>query len=190
MFSITRTRVISKRESSEIKAARKMATDNYTDSWLFWISSGTNDPHGTPSSENHSQEDAVRESGWVVGSRGILRDATLRLRREGSSKARTLDSALSQRRGAGVSEAKRVRSFGPTSFLSLRRSSALPAAPRHANIDCRPSPCLLAGSTLFPVLPTACFFCRFIFAGTLSLFTSDNATPKRKIHGLNYVSEM
>jgi len=96
---------------------KKMATDNYNWGWIFWTSCAV-------IRKSFPGWKTWRERGWLVGSRGILRDATLRLRREGSSKTRTLDCALAT---TGVSETKRVRSAGPTSFLSLRRSSALPA---------------------------------------------------------------
>lgn len=125
-------------------------------------------------------EDAAGKRQGCRLARNLARCNSAASATKGSSKSRTLDCALAR---AGVSEARRVRSAGPTSFLSLRRSSALPAVPRHANIDCRP-PALMSLLTQWfpgPVGPFSESCRQLVFSIFLfSPLLSSRATKRRR----------
>jgi len=93
----------------------------------------------------------------------------------------------------------RVRSATPTSFLSLRRWSALPAVSRHANIDYRPSrissqpssPVSLS-SNHFPTPTAGLFFLPYYFRQCFTMmqwwrrFRGWKATVKIAFQKCNY----
>lgn len=86
-------------------------------------------------------------SAWLRERRGVkktwvVREESRMMQLCGFGERRTLKgSSLDSHRSlaTAVVRGEECGRPGPTSFLSLRHWSALPAAPRHANIDYRPS---------------------------------------------------